>query len=413
MNSATRQRIALVPFVVLLVALVAACSGTGTVSQTPAATSTATTDTSPSPVSSPTPSQGPFSLTTSVGDGGQVPVDHRFMAVASGGTVTSVSLTSTDPRPEKKTVAGEVSADQTTWTAASLLEPGVSYTAVVQASANSGEPVSRTVSFSTAPLSLKQQVFVYNIIGAGQTVGVAMPVVVSFDTPIADKTSFQRHMHVTSTPAQNGTWSWISDTQAHWRPEVYWQPGTQVDINIDVNGVNAGDGRYGQESKRAGFTIGRAAQINVDLAAHTATHLVNGQPTRVIPITAGKSGFETRSGTKVIMERLDAVDMNAGTTGTNRNSPEFYDLKGVKYAMRVTQSGEFIHAAPWSVGSQGKRNVSHGCVGMSTDNADWLMANTQVGDPVVYTGSSRALENGNGWTDWNITYEQFKKGSAL
>lgn len=409
MKPVARHRTALVPVIAVLLALLGACTHSKAAEPAASASSEAPTSAAPTP----TPSQVPFNLTTSLADGAQVPVDHRFMAVAAGGTVTSVSLTSTDPRPEKQTVPGQLSPDQTTWTAASLLEPGVSYTAVVQAAPTAGAPVTQTVRFSTTPLSKKQQVFVYNIIGAGQTVGVAMPVVVSFDTPVADKASFQRAMHVTSTPAQNGTWSWLSDTEAHWRPEVYWQPGTQVSVNIDVNGVSAGNGYYGQESKQATFTVGRAAQISVDLAAHTATQLVNGQPTRVIPVTGGKSGFETRSGTKVIMERLDSVDMNAATTGIGQGSSEFYDLKGVKYAMRVTQSGEFFHAAPWSSGSHGKRNVSHGCVGMSTTNADWLMANTLVGDPVVYTGSSRALEKGNGWTDWNISYEEFRQGSAL
>ncbi len=379
----------------------------------PAASTSATAPVSPAPTSAAPTSAAPFAVTASLADGAQVPVDHRFVATVTGGTVENVVVTSTDPRPEKKALPGGVSADKSTWQAAALLEPGVSYTAAISARSADGQAVAKTVKFSTTPLSLKQQVFVYNIIGAGQTVGVAMPVVVSFDMPIADKASFQRAMQVTSVPAQNGSWRWVSDKEAHWRPESYWQTGTTVDVNIAVNGVSAGNGLYGQESKRASFTVGRAAQITVDLQAHTATQTVNGQTTKVIPVTGGKEGFETRSGTKVIMERLDSVDMNAGSTGTAQDSPEFYDLKGVKYAMRVTQSGEFFHAAPWSVGSQGKTNVSHGCVGMSDENADWLMTNSLVGDPVLYTGSSRPLEDGNGWTDWNISFAEFKKGSAL
>jgi len=85
----------------------------------------------------------------------------------------------------------------------------------------------------------------------------------------------------------------------------------------------------------------------------------------------------------------------------------------VKYALRETWSGEFLHAAPWSVGSQGRANVSHGCIGMSTGNAQWLFNQVKVGDPVVVSGTNRGLERGNGWTDWNISFEEFKSFSAL
>ncbi len=405
-------------FVALLVTALAltGCSvakpSAGSAESSPATTTSAV----PSVIAtsaSPTATAKPFELTTSLTDGATVPVDHRFTATATAGTVESVTLTSTDPRPDKKTVAGALSPDRSTWTAGSLLEPGVSYTAAITARTDAGEAVARSVTFKTQSLSLKQQVFVYNIPGAGATVGVAMPVVVTFDLPVTDRASFEKNMHVTSAPAQAGSWRWISNKEAHWRPATYWQPGTQVSINIDVNGVSAGGGLYGQESKQANFTIGRAASINVDLAAHTLTQYTNGQATRTIPITGGKPGYDTRAGIKVIMERLDSVDMNAATTGVGQDSPEFYDLKDVKYAMRVTTSGEFFHAAPWSVGSQGRTNVSHGCVGMSTDNADWLMANTIVGDPAMYTGSGRQLEDNNGWTDWNLPFDMYKSGSAL
>ncbi len=81
--------------------------------------------------------------------------------------------------------------------------------------------------------------------------------------------------------------------------------------------------------------------------------------------------------------------------------------------MRETHSGEFVHAAPWSVASQGKVNVSRGCIGMSDENGQWLFGVAKVGDPVVVTGTSRGTEPGNGWTDWNTPFDQYRKGSAL
>ena len=91
---------------------------------------------------------------------------------------------------------------------------------------------------------------------------------------------------------------------------------------------------------------------------------------------------------------------------------ERYSLR-VKYAMRITSSGEFLHAAPWNAAYFGSRNASHGCVGMSTANAAWLFNRTLIGDPVVTTGSSRGMEYGNGYSDWNMSYAKYKKGSAL
>ena len=113
------------------------------------------------------------------------------------------------------------------------------------------------------------------------------------------------------------------------------------------------------------------------------------------------------------MQKLPTVKMDAATLGIEPGSPNYYNIPDVHYAMRETWSGEFLHAAPWSVGSQGRANVSHGCIGMSTANAKWLFGEAKVGDPIVVTGSKKGLEKGNGWTDWNVSFEEFKQGSAL
>jgi lipoprotein-anchoring transpeptidase ErfK/SrfK len=331
---------------------------------------------------------------------------------ASGGTVDSVALTSTDKRPEKQKVEGKLADDKATWTASSLLEPGNTYTALISAQNTAGDMVTETRTFKTQALTSAQQVSIGSVTGSGSTVGVAMPVIVLFNSSVVDKASFEKNMFVTSVPEQKGSWRWISSTEAHWRPDVFWQPGTKVSVNLDINSVPAGNGRYGMESRTATLNIGRAAKISVDLKTHQLTQTVSGAVTRTIPISGGKAGFETRSGTKVIMERLQTVKMDAASTGTAKDDPEYYNLT-VKYAMRVTWSGEYFHAAPWSVGSQGRANVSHGCVGMSTANAQWLMANSLVGDPAVYTGSNRFMTVDNGWGDWNLSAAEYAKGSAL
>jgi lipoprotein-anchoring transpeptidase ErfK/SrfK len=141
--------------------------------------------------------------------------------------------------------------------------------------------------------------------------------------------------------------------------------------------------------------------------------LSNGELLRTIPITTGKPGHTTRSGIKVIVEKFDSKRMNSETVGIPAGSADAYDIDDVKWAMRLTYSGEFIHGAPWSVGSQGYANVSHGCTGMSDANAQWLYAMSRRGDVVVYTGTDRPMTFDNGYGDWNASFAEFKQGSAL
>jgi lipoprotein-anchoring transpeptidase ErfK/SrfK len=220
-------------------------------------------------------------------------------------------------------------------------------------------------------------------------------------------------MTVTSQPAQKGSWHWISDREAHWRPATYWQPGTDVSVDVGINSVPAGNGVFGQEDREVGFHVGDSHVYRVNTQTHQMKVLVNHKLTRTIPITTGKAGFTTRSGTKVIIEKFATKRMRSETIGIGKNNPEYYDLDDVQWAMRLTYSGEFIHAAPWSVGSQGYANVSHGCTGMSTANAKWLYDLSRRGDVVEYTGTNRPMEFGNGYGDWNESFAQYAKGSAL
>jgi lipoprotein-anchoring transpeptidase ErfK/SrfK len=240
-----------------------------------------------------------------------------------------------------------------------------------------------------------------------------MPVIVTFDVPVTDRAEIEENLSVETSPTQAGSWHWISDNEVHWRPKEYWKPGTDVTVNADINGVNAGNGIYGQENRTSSFHIGDAVVMKIDVAQHNMRVFDNGRLLRTIPISAGKPGFTTRSGIKVIIEKFRYKDMDAATTGISEGDPEYYDIADVEYAQRVTYSGEFLHAAPWSVGSQGSVNVSHGCVGMSTADAAWLYSLTKRGDVVDVTGSDRRMEPTNGYGDWNVSWRDYRAGSAL
>lgn len=364
-------------------------------------------DSAGSPSPSPTPT---VVLRTNVRPGAtRVAVDTVLTARASDGTVSSVSVAS----KHAGTVGGKISADGRSWRADSLLEPGTAYTMTVSGVDGTGRTRTTHTHFTTQPLTLDQQTYpsVYPL--AGQTVGVGMPVIVKFDVAVTDKAAFEKHMHVVTEPAQQGSWYWLSDHEAHWRPKTFWKAGTKVSVHLDLNSIPAGHGIYGQLSRDVNFTIGQRHIYKVNLSTDEMAVYSDGKLLRTIPVTGGKPGFTTRSGIKVIIEKDPSVEMNSETIGVGKNSPDYYDLKDVQWAMRMTYSGEFLHAAPWSVADQGHENVSHGCTGMSTANAAWLYHLSLPGDVVEETGTDRPMEFTNGYGDWNMSWADYQKGSAL
>lgn len=364
------------------------------------------TDTRTTGSSTPAPAApDPVRLSTSFTDAAAVPIGAPVSVSATGATLDAVTVSS--PVGD---VVGQVTGDS--WTSSDLLEPGTDYTITASTTRADGSRVERTRSFHTVDLSLQEQTFASIAPLAGETVGVGMPVVVTFDLPVTDRALFEKHMMVTSTPAQRGSWYWLSDREAHFRPATYWKAGTDITVDLQLNSLPAGNGIYGQESRSIDFHIGDSHVYKVNAQTHQMQVFSNGALLRTIPITTGKPGFVTRSGTKVIIEKFASKRMNSETVGITSDSPEAYDIDDVQWAMRVTYSGEFLHAAPWSVGSQGYANVSHGCTGLSTADAGWLYAMSRRGDVVEYTGTDRQMTLENGYGDWNLSQADWKSGSA-
>jgi lipoprotein-anchoring transpeptidase ErfK/SrfK len=339
-----------------------------------------------------------------------VSVDTPVTVTAENGTLSGVSV---KVGVGNHVLPGTLSSDNTTWRADDLLEPGKAYHVRATAVSGDGAKISRKASFRSQDLTLDEQTYPSISPLQGETVGVGMPVIVLFDVPVTNRASIERHLSVTSSPKMVGSWHWISDNEVHWRPKRFWPTGTHVTVHADINSVPAGNGIYGQMDRSTSFVIGDSVIDKINIRTDKMRVWVNGKLARTIPITGGKPGWETRSGTKLIIEKSEVKRMDAATVGIQPDDPEYYNIPDVRYAMRVTYSGEFLHAAPWSVSDQGIDNVSHGCVGMSTANAAWLFGISHRGDPVKVTGTNRQLEPDNGWTDWNVSYQQYKKGSAL
>lgn len=353
----------------------------------------------------------PATLTSNVPPAAtDVTVDTPVKVSVADGTLTSVEFTAADGT----TLQGSYGPGKTTWTASEFLDPGVRYSLRSEAVNSDGTVTRATSAFTTADLTLDQQTYPSVTPIGGEIMGIAMPIIVHFDVPVTNRAEFERHMSVTSSPAQPGSWHWISSQEVHWRPRTYWKSGTQVSVDLALNGVDAGNGIYGQLDRHIDFSIGKAVLIKANVATDKMQVLLDGRVARTILITGGKpGGFQTRSGTKVISEKYLTKRMDSATVGIDPNGPNGYNIPDVRYAMRVTNSGEFLHAAPWSTDAQGHYNVSHGCVGMSTANAGWLFHLAEIGTPVEVTGSNRPIEPQNGWTDWDQSWAQYRAGSAL
>ena len=379
-----------------------ACDATGS------STGSSTVEAGSEPSSSPTSSAPAPKVRLAASRRTGLAIDQDLVFRAEQGTLRKLTVSS----PEGP-LQGEVSSDGASWTATGRLEPGTTYTATGTAERTDGSTQEVRARAATTDLTLDEQTYPSVAPLQGETVGVGMPVVVTFDVPVSDRAAFERHMTVTSAPAQPGAWHWLSDNEAHWRPRSYWKAGTDVTVDVDINSVPAGNGVYGQESRQVDFTVGDAVISKVDARTHRMQTFINGDLAKTTPITTGKPGFTTRSGVKVIMEKFRSRRMNSETVGIPNDSAEGYDLDDVEYAMRVTYSGEFLHAAPWSVGSQGSANVSHGCTGMSTADAKWIYDRTKRGDVVEYTGTDRPMTLTNGYGDWNASFADWKAGSAL
>ncbi len=405
------RRLSGVAGTVALATILAACGGTP---DFPPAGTGAQQSAPPGPTAAtPTPTPDPVTLKANVKNGAsKIKVDTLVSVSASSGTLTKVELSYTNKdrqgRTQHGTVAGKINKTRTQWTASDRLEPTTAYQLTSAGKNTVNRPSRVTTAFRTQNLTLAEQTYPTLYPLKGSHVGVGMPVILTFDVPVKNRREFERNLHVTSSPAQEGSWHWYHSREVRFRPKNYWKPGTKVTVVANINGLNAGAGIYGQMSRKTNFTVGRSMITKINLSSDVAKVYRNGKFVRRIYVSGGKPGWQTRSGVKLIMDMLYTTRMTNQMIGAR----EEYDFR-VKYAMRITSSGEFLHAAPWNAGHFGRRNASHGCVGMSTGDASWLFRRTMIGDPVVTTGTSRRMEHGNGYSDWNISYSQYKKGSAL
>jgi lipoprotein-anchoring transpeptidase ErfK/SrfK len=355
---------------------------------------------------SPKPTQSTVAVTQPAADAKGVVASTEVKYTSEDPENTSVEVKDADGTE----VDGTLDKDAKTWRPAKALKYAETYTVTVNGTAAEGKGGTTTSTFTTMATPTKL-VRITSFLGDDQVVGVGMPLIIKFNRsiPESSRATVERRMIVQATPAQTGAWSWISATEMHYRPKVYWKAGTKISYNLNLAGVPMGGGWYGRSDLSVHLKIGRSFVMTVSNSTKKMTVRQDGKVVKTIPVSLGKASTPSSSGTMVVIQkqRHTVFDTMA----------ELGPVKGyrtdIDFAQRITWSGQFIHAAPWSEGVQGKVNVSHGCVNVSEKMGAWLFGRTLMGDPITVSGTGSKLKNGNGWTDWNMSWNDFKKGSAL
>ena len=361
--------------------------------------------------STPTGTESPtVTVTSAHGTDAVLPDDTLTVTVANG---SAVSVKATGPDG----VAFTGTLDDTTWKPDRAFWPGTEYTVSVDVMTLQNQETTLTQKITTASV----ETLVYEPVYSQSDLGVAMPVYVQFSDTIdlpEHRAAIEKQASVTVTPEQPGSWGWVEDRILMWRPKDYWAPGTTVDVHLAFAGVKVGDQQYLADDTNYSISIaGTKVELVCDLGSQHMDVYQDGSLLRTCPVSTGKVGHETYSGTKVIMQKYDTFTMDSSTYGVPADSAEGYKTE-VPNCQRITWSGEFLHSASWSVGSQGVAPTSHGCTNLSPDDAEWLLGVTHIGDPVVFNGTTPggaylAFQPGDGIGCWTYDWDGWQKQSAL
>lgn len=390
------RRQALTAFAVGASGFLAACSDKSATSSNP----TQTTDAAKSPVIT----FNPANATTDAVPTGKVGVE------VDNGWLQKVTLTN----PDGKVVAGAVNRERTAYTATEPLGYGVEYTWGGSAVGEDGKAVQLAGSFTTVAPQVK--VSGQFQLADGQVVGVAAPVILQFDASISDenKATVEKALVVTTTPPVEGSWAWLPDevggSRAHWRTRDYYPTGTKVHVAANLYGVPFGDGAYGDQDVTLDFEIGRRQVVIADANSHRIQVLDGaGAVIMDFPCSYGEGDLDrnvTRSGIHVVTEKYEDFYMTNPAAG--------YANVHERFAVRISNNGEFIHCNPNSIGSQGNTNVTNGCINLNLENSEQYFNSAMYGDPVEVTGTRINLSYADGdiW-DWAVSWDEWTAMSAL
>lgn len=325
----------------------------------------------------------------------------------SDGWFQKVALTNSSG----KAVAGAFNSDRTVYTTTEPLGYDTSYSWSGSVVGHDGKAVPVTGKFTTVAPSKKVDGGFQ--LADGQTVGVAAPIIIQFDAPISDKAAVEKALTVTTNPPVEGSWAWLPDEQQgariHYRPREYYPAGTTVNVDAKFYGLPFGDGAYGLQDMSLKIQIGRKQVVKAEVSSHRIQVITDAGVIMDFPCSYGeadKARNVTRNGIHVVTEKYADFYMSNPAAG--------YTNAHERWAVRISNNGEFIHANPSSAGAQGNTNVTNGCINLSTENAAEYYPTAIYGDPVEVTGSSIQLSYSDGdiW-DWAVDWDTWVAMSAL
>ena len=310
-------------------------------------------------------------------------------------------------------VEGKVAADGASWQPLQHLAGSTKYKVHAVAKDADGRESAKDTTFTTL---VPKNTFIGQYTPEdGATVGVGMPVSINFTRGITNPEAVEKAIKVTAVPAVPVVGHWFGNDRLDVRPEKYWAAGTKVTVKLNLDGVEGRPGVYGKQSKTVKFTIGRSQVSTVDAKEHRMKVVRDGKEIKDIPITAGAPSTTTYNGEMVISEKYRVTRMNGATVGFGGE----YDIKDVPNAMRLSNSGTFVHGNYWaSSGTFGSANVSHGCVGLrdargagdSGTPAAWFFDSSIIGDVVIVKNSKdKQISPENGLNGWNMSWAEWTK----
>jgi lipoprotein-anchoring transpeptidase ErfK/SrfK len=311
-------------------------------------------------------------------------------------------------------LTGALDAAGTHWVTNQALVPTTTYH--VNATLTSPDGVSVTIVTGFTTLTPVAPVTATAYPSSGAIVGVGQPIVITFDQPInsaAQQQAVLSHLTVTESTPVPGGWHWFSPDELHFRPESFWPAGERVTVSGNLDGWYAGNGLWGSGQISQSFSVGDARISYANLASDEMTVTLNGKTVATYPISGGRAQYPTMNGIHIVLDKEPVVHMVSSTVGIPVNSPNGYD-EYVYNDVHISDSGEYVHAAPWSVYAQGVENVSHGCINLGPSNSLDFYNFSETGDVVEVTGSPRpAVAGDHGVMDWTTPWSEWTPGQVV
>jgi lipoprotein-anchoring transpeptidase ErfK/SrfK len=386
--------------------LLTSCALPGT--QSPVGDTTVHVAGVPAVAAPPTIAVSPVNAAKNVG------LDVPIVVTASTGHLDTISVSEAG---SSTPIAGVLSPDGRSWRMSQALAQGAHYTVVATATSTAGSTTTSNTTFTTLTASSRLLTGMTPL--NGETVGIGETIDLRFNTaiPAGQRAALLERIQVSSTPAIQGGWHWLSSQIVHFRPATFWAPGTKVTVTANLNGFDVGNGVWGLGDWNSSFNVGASHISIINNNTHEMQVFNSGKLMATWPVSLGKGGFPTLQGTLIVLYKTPVVVMKSCPTfhtpaACIPGGSEYYD-DPVYDDTAISTSGYFIHAAPWSVGSQGRADVSHGCVNLSTARAVTYYAFSIPGDVVEIQHTSYTAGYSDGEGDWQIPFAQYSNTAGL